>query len=187
VSYAVVRITRTLLYDDHPSAGGRPLDIGANTKRVVLDYESRAPNERPVIDTYTARIAVPSNHPSSWQLPLGRDYALLVVTEGFHRNDDGVTIDGRVISNYQIQLGPSRAPVGPNALTFWLLPLGESDAVQVSNDETADRIFREYQEIEVESIVSSRPESVIAGIDETADAQKRRWDMWLSVRKSSLR
>jgi len=187
VSYAVVRITRTLLYDDHPSAGGRPPDIGNDTRHVVLDYASRAPNERPDIRSYTSRIAVPSNRPSSWKLPLGDDYTLLVVTEGFSRNDDGVTIDGRVISNYQIQLDSSRAPIGPNAVRFWLVPVGESDAVQVLNDETPNRIFREYEEIEVESIVASPPESFMAGIDESADAQKRRWAEWTPVRKSSLR
>lgn len=185
--YAAVRITRILLYDDHPSAGGRPPDIGTETKRVVLDYERRAPSERPVIRTYTARIAVPSDHPTSWELPLGDDYTLLVVTEGFSRNDDGVTIDGRVKSNYQIQLDPSSMRTGPNANRFWLLPVGESDAVQVLSDEITGRIFREYMEIEVESIATSPPESFTAGIVESADAQKRRWDAWTSVRKSSLR
>src|SRR5690242_18408128 len=101
MSYAVLRITRTLLYDDHPSAGGRPPLIGADTRRVELDYASRAPNDHPVIRTYTATIAVPRARRCSWELSMGEDYRLLVVTEGFSRTTDGVSINGRVKSNYQ--------------------------------------------------------------------------------------
>jgi hypothetical protein len=188
-TYAVVRLTRTLLYDDHPLAGGKPPVIGHDTRRVVPDYENRAPDERPILRTYTARIAVPSDRPTSWELALGDDYKLLVVTEKFSRNDDSVTIDGHIKSNYEIQLDQSSARIGPNVshLRSWLLAVGETDAVEVLNDEIAGRIFREYLEIEVEAIASSLPESSVAGIEESAEAQKRRWDEWTSVRKSSLR
>ena len=67
--YALVRLTRTLLDDDHPSAGGAPPDIRHDTSRVVFDYEYRAAAERPIIRTYTAKIAVPSDRPCSWELP----------------------------------------------------------------------------------------------------------------------
>ncbi len=187
--YAVVRITRALLYDDHPSADGVPPDIWHDTKTVVFDYESRTADALPVIRTYTAQIAVPRDRPTSWELSLGDDYRLLVVTEKFVQSENGVTIDGRIKSNYQIQLDPSRALVGPNAfhLRFCLLPVGESAAVGVLDDECAGRIFREYQEIEVEAIVDSVAASLMAGIEESVAAQQRRWDDWSSLRKSSLR
>jgi hypothetical protein len=187
-SYAVVRLTRTLLYDDHPSAGGGPSEIRHDTTRVLMHYEGRVDEAQPTIHTYTVSIAVPSDRPSSWELALGDDYRLLVVTEQFSLSDQGVTIEGRVKSNYQTQLDPSSALIGPNTIHLgFLLRIGEASAASVLDDEVAGRIFREYQEIEVEAVVGSPPESSVAGIEESAEAQQRRWNEWTSIRKSSLR
>ncbi|MGB7983465.1 MAG: hypothetical protein WCF36_22020 [Candidatus Nanopelagicales bacterium] len=120
---------------------------------------------------------------------MGDDYRLLVVTEQFSQRDDVVTIDGRIKSNYQTQLDPSSALIGPNAfhLGSCLLAVGEGTAVGVLDDEVAGRILREYQEIEIEAIVSALPESFLGGIEESAEAQNRRWVDWTLIRKSSLR
>ncbi len=188
-SFALIRLTRTLLDDDHPWAGGAPPDIRHDTGRVVVDYDCRMVAERPVVRTYTAQIAVPNDRRCSWDLPLGDDYRLLVETKGFTADGDGLIVDGRVISNYQTHLGPRSAFVGPNALHLhsMRLPVGESSAVGVLDDEVTGRIFREYQEIEVEAIVVTPPNSFARGTEESATAQERRWGDWSSIRKSGLR
>ena len=91
------------------------IDLGS--MRVVLDYGSRTRETEPVIRTYTVRVAVPREHPR-WHIPLGDDYEVLIATRGFRTDSKGVTIDGRVKSNYQVQLNDDRAPVGPNSVGF---------------------------------------------------------------------
>ncbi|MEO7587023.1 MAG: hypothetical protein ABIS84_03240 [Arachnia sp.] len=186
--YALLRISRTLFYDDHLLAGGGPPDIRHDTSELAFDFDARAPEELPVIRYHTARIAVPNEHRSSWELALGQGYKLLVVTATFSQSEAGIIIDGRIKSNYQTQLNPFSATIGPNAYHLRSSPLtiGRNSVVGVLEDAVTGREFREYQEIEVEEVMSSLTEPSLAGTTESAEAQERRWDEWKSIRKSSL-
>ena len=186
-SYAIVRITRTLVYDDHPSSGGNLPDIDLNTMRIILDYGKRTPDTQPVIRTYTVRVAVPNGHARSWDLHLGDDYNLLLVTRGFTGDAKSIKIDGRVKSDYQLQLAEDSAPIGPNEFAFPVQAVGERTAVQVLNDEGKDRIFREFDETVIEDLTDTPPALPSAGIDESQGAQLRRWDEWPLIRKRGLR
>lgn len=186
-SAAVVRITRTLVYDDHPTDGGRLPDIDPDTLRIVLDYDQRAPASQPVVRTYTVKVAVPSDHPRSWDLHLGDDYDLLITTRGFTADASAIKIDGRVVSNYQLQLDEGQASIGPHSFGFGVQAVGERVLVQVMNDEAPGRIFREFDETEIEQITHAPPDLATVGIDESADAQERRREAWTSIRKRSLR
>jgi hypothetical protein len=187
-SFAILELTRTVVYDDHAAAGGKLPDIDLDAMRIVLDYGSRAPATRPVVRVYTVKVAVPSDRPRSWHLHLGDDYELLIATRGFTVDAKGIKIDGRVKSNYQLQLDDSKAPIGPNSFGFAAQAIGERSAVQVMNDEATGRIFREFEEAKIEAITGTPPPQLSAqGIDESADAQRRRWDEWTPLRKRSLR
>jgi hypothetical protein len=184
---AVVRITRTLVYDDHVADGGKLPDIDPDTPRILLDYDRRAPVSQPVVRSYTVKIAVPGDHPHSWELCLGDDYELLVTTRGFTTEANGIRIDGQVVSNYQLQLDERKPPMGPNSFGFGLQAIGERVLVQVMNDEAPGRIFREFDETEIEQITPAPGGLSTIGIDEGADAQQRRQDAWTPIRKRSLR
>jgi hypothetical protein len=186
VNFAILKIRRTLVYDDHPFAGGNLPDIDLDTMRVVLDYEKRTPETRPIVRIYTVEIAVPSEGTHSWDVLLGDDYRLLIATRGFHRDVNRIKIDGRVKSNYQLQLD-GKAPIGPNSFGFAPQAVGERTVVQVMNDEAPDQIFREFDETEIESVTEIRPDSLPIGIEDTIDAQQRRWSEWKIVRKRDLR
>ena len=187
---AVLRISRTLVYDDHADEGGNPPDIDPDAMRIVLDYGSRAPASQPVVRSYAVTVAVPSDHPRSWEVHLGDDYELLITTRGFAADavdTKAIKIDGRVVSNYQIQFDEDRAPVGPNAWGFGAQAVGERVVVQVLNDEAPGRIFREFEEIVIEQLTDDPPELAMVGIDESAEAQERRRQAWTPIRKRSLR
>jgi hypothetical protein len=186
-TFAIVKITRTLVYDDHASHGGNRPDIDPETMRVVLDYARRAPGTEPVVRTYTVKIAVPSDRPRSWDINLGDDYNLLIATRGFTEDAKGVKIDGRVKSNYQLQLDEAKAAIGPNSFGFGVQAVGERTAVQVMNDEAPNRIFLEFDETETEEVTQIPPDLPTQGIDESMDAQQRRWSEWKAVRKRGLR
>ena len=185
--FAIVSITRTLVYDDHPSEGGGLPDIDSDHERVVLDYARRAPETQPLVRIYAVKIAVPRDHPRSWDINPGDDYKLLIATQGFTEDAKGVNIDGRVKSNYQIQLDDNKAPMGPNSFGFAVQMVGERTAVQVLNDEAPGRIYREFDETEIENITSMLVNLPTTGVDESEDAQKRRWSEWTAIRKRGLR
>jgi hypothetical protein len=185
--FAIVRITRTLVYDAHPRAGGKLPDIDPESRRVVLDYGQRTVDTRPVVRSYTTRIAVPNDRIRSWDIALGDDYRLLVATRGFAGDAKSVRLDGRVKSNYQVQLDESKGPVGPNSFGFAAQAVGERSAVQVLNDDAAGAIFREFDETEIESLTEAPPDLPAAGRDESEDSQQRRWNEWTPIRKRGLR
>jgi hypothetical protein len=187
VTYAIVKVTRTLVDDEHPSAGGALPRIDVETMRVVLDYGGRSPQTQPVIRTYSVTIAVPSDRPRSWDVELGDDYDLLIATRGFVSDAGAVDIDGRAKSSYQVQLHEGKAPIGPNSVAFTPLAVGARAAIQVMNDEAEGRVFREFEEIELAELTAAEPKLPEPGIDESAEAQKRRWDEWVSIRKAGLR
>ena len=184
---AVLRITRTLIHDDHAGAGGTPPDIDNDTQRIVFDDGARAPAERAVVRRYAATIAVPAAHPRSWDLAMGDDYRLLVTTRGFIAHASGLRIDGQVVSNYQVQLADDRPGVGPNAFRFAPQAVGERVLVQVLADEAPGQVFREYDETVVEQQGGDPPAGTVPGIDESAEAQQRRREAWTPLRKRSLR
>jgi hypothetical protein len=173
MSYAITHLTRILLYD--PDVGGqRPKGEDSSAQQVTRRY--------------SATIAIPEDRPSTWELAPGEDYRLLVLTEGFTVDQNNVFIDGRIKSNYQVQLDPSGARIGPNAshLRHWRLQLGENDAVEVLSEEVPGRMFREFLAITVEAIVAAPPASATVGITEDPADRDRRWGSWPSVLKSSL-
>lgn len=185
--FAIVKITRTLVYDEHLFDGGNLPDIDLDTMRVVLDYDKRTPDTQPVVRTYTIKVAVPGERPCSWDANLGDDYSLLLTTRGFTEDAKGIKIDGRVKSNYQIQLEEDRPPMGPNSFGFSVQAVGERSAVQVMSDEAPGRIFREFDETVIEAITNTPPNLPTVGIDESGDAQQRRWSEWTAIRKRGLR
>ena len=185
--FAIVKIKRTLVYDDHPFEVGKLPEIDLDTRRVVLDYGRRAPDTQPVVRTYTVKVAVPSDRPRSWEVNLGDDYKLLIATRGFNGDAKGIMIDGCVKSNYQLELAEGKAPMGPNSFGFVAQAVGERTAVQVMNDEAPGRIFREFDETEIEEITDTPPDLPLVGIDESEGAQKRRWSEWTAIRKRGLR
>jgi hypothetical protein len=186
-TFAIVKITRTLVYDDHASQDGSRPDIDPETRRVVLDYARRSFGTEPLVRTYTVRVAVPSGRTYSWDVNLGDDYKLLIATRGFTGDTKGIKIDGRVKSNYQLQLDEDKAPIGPNSFGFAVQAVGEGVTVQVMNDEAPGRLFLEFDETEIEEITQKPPELATQGIEESLDAQQNRWSEWATVRKRGLR
>lgn len=186
MSFAIVRITRTLVYDEHALDGGPLPEIDPDTLRVVLDYDMRGQDTRPLVRTYTIKVAVPSDRPRSWDANLGDDYRLLLITRGFTGDAKGIKIDGRVKSNYQLQLEDNKPPMGPNSFGFSVSAVGERSAIQVMNDEAPGRIFREFDETVIEAVTDRPPDLPTVGIDETEDVQQRRWIEWGVIRKRGL-
>jgi hypothetical protein len=186
-SFAIVTLTRTLVYDDHAAAGGKLPDIDLDMMRVVLDYGARVPDTLPVVRTYTVTVAVPSDHPRSWHINLGEDYELLIATRGFTADAKGIKVDGRVKSNYQLQLDEGKAAIGPNSFGFAVQAVGERGVVQVMHDEAPGRIFHEFDETVIEEITNTPPDLPTVGIDESEDAQQHRWSEWTAIRKRGLR
>ncbi len=186
MSFAIVKITRTLVYDEHPLDGGGLPEIDLDTLRVVLDYDMRGQDSRPLVRTYTIKVAVPSDRPCSWDVNLGDDYSLLLITRGFTGDTKSIKIDGRVKSNYQLQLEEGKPPMGPNSFGFSVQAVGERSAIQVMNDEAPGRIFREFDETVIEAVTDRPPDLPTVGIDETEDVQQRRWSEWTVIRKRGL-
>jgi len=140
-----------------------------------------------VVRTYRVKIAVPSNRPHSWEVNPGDDYKLLITTRGFTRDARGVKIDGRIKCNYQVQLDDNKGPIGPNPYGFAAQVAGQPTVVQVLNSEAAGRIYREFDETEIEKVVSMPDYVLTVGVDESEDAQERRWSDWTSILKRGLR
>jgi hypothetical protein len=186
VRFAIVKITRTLVDDHHAFDIGKLPEIDLNTRRVVLDYDKRVPGTEPIVQTYSVKVAVPSERPHSWDINLGDDYHLLIATRGFTEDAKGIKIDGRVKSNYQLELAKGKPPLGPNSIAFVAQKIGEHTAVQVMNDEVPGRIFREFEETEIEKVTNAPPDLLPAGIDDSEEAQQQRWSEWRVIRKRGL-
>lgn len=186
-SFAIVHIVRTVVYDDHTAAGGKPPDIDAAGQHVALDFGKRPPGSLPIVRSYAIEIAVPSDRPRTWNLHLGEDYDLLIVTRGFTSDATGVKLDGRVKSNYQVMLGDNGWQ-GPNGFGFGAAAIGAPSAVQVMNDESRTAIYRELEEWTIEQVTPTPSPALLAqGIDEHASDQAERWDAWKPIRKTTLR
>ena len=48
-------------------------------------------------------------------------------------------------------------------------------------------LFREFNEATIEQIAKTSPSLPVVGIDESAEAQQRRWSAWQVIRKRGLR
>ncbi len=183
---AVLRVTRTLVFDDHAAGQAAP-DADLATGALTLPYAERPAATRPVIRTYSARIAVPRDGRRSWHLFLGDDYEVLIEASGLGAATDGlVPLRYQIKSNYRIAL-PGKAPVGPNAFAFESIRTGGQTAWQVANDATRDTLFYEFDQTLLEAVTTTTPADVAAGVDESEAAQQARWRDWPAISKAGLR